>query len=104
MSKEEKAKEKAIEERSNRLKLISKLPVIKSNLQYIAESGSVNGSLMLSIEKLMDEYTESQLTAYKEALREILKMCDTLGIDDHYLFPEVQEAIKLINTESNDSK
>lgn len=57
--------EKAIQERKHRLSLISKLSVIKSNLQYIAESGSINGSLMLSIEKLMNDYTESQLTAYK---------------------------------------
>lgn len=46
----------------------------------------------------------SQLTACKEALREIVKMCDTFGIDDYYLFPEVQEAIKLLKDCPNDSK
>lgn len=74
---EEKAK--AIQARTERLKLISKIPLIKSNILYIAESGSINGSLMLSIEKLMDNYTESLSTEnaqLREALRELVKSID----------------------------
>lgn len=51
------------------------------------------------------EATLSDLRAENERLRhalsEILKMNNTLGIDDHYLFPEIQEAIKILN---NDNK
>lgn len=80
MSKD-KAEEKAraIQARTERLKLISKIPLIKSNILYIAESGSINGSLMLSIEKLMDNYTESLSTEnaqLREALREMVKSID----------------------------
>lgn len=80
MSKD-KAEEKAraIQARTERLKLISKIPLIKSNILYIAESGSINGSLMLSIEKLMDNYTESLSTEnaqLMEALRELVKSID----------------------------
>lgn len=80
MSKD-KAEEKAraIQARTERLKLISKIPLIKSNILYIAESGSINGSLMLSIEKLMDNYTESLSTEnaqLREALRGIIKECE----------------------------
>lgn len=77
----DKAEEKAraIQARTERLKLISKIPLIKSNILYIAESGSINGSLMLSIEKLMDNYTESLSTEnaqLREALRELVKSID----------------------------
>lgn len=80
MSKD-KAEEKAraIQARTERLKLISKIPLIKSNILYIAESGSINGSLMLSIEKLMDNYTESLSTEnaqLREALRELVNSID----------------------------
>lgn len=81
MSKD-KAEEKAraIQARTERLKLISKIPLIKSNILYISESGSINGSLMLSIEKLMDNYTENLSTEnaqLREALREILESFDS---------------------------
>lgn len=82
MSKD-KAEEKAraIQARTERLKLISKIPLIKSNILYIAESGSINGSLMLSIEKLMDNYTESLSTEnaqLREALREVISRYEIL--------------------------
>lgn len=85
MSKD-KAEEKAraIQARTERLKLISKIPLIKSNILYIAESGSINGSLMLSIEKLMDNYTESLSTEnaqLREALREMVDQIDEIGVN-----------------------
>lgn len=94
----DKAEEKAraIQARTERLKLISKIPLIKSNILYIAESGSINGSLMLSIEKLMDNYTESLSTEnsqLREALREIL---DTQFNSDMSHFNAMQKAKQLL--------
>lgn len=89
MSKD-KAEEKAraIQARTERLKLISKIPLIKSNILYIAESGSINGSLMLSIEKLMDNYTESLSTEnaqLREALREAMQALTDISDPIAYL-------------------
>lgn len=40
----------------------------------------------------------------REALRELVNMCNTFGIDEYWLYPEIEEAIKLINNNPDDSK
>lgn len=77
---EEKAK--LIAERNKRLEIIKNIPVNRSNFEYIAESGSINGSLMLDIEKAMDKYQSDTLTQYKEALRELVELTDMIKITD----------------------
>lgn len=76
---EEKAR--LIAERNKRLDIIKNIHVNKANIEYIAESGSINGSLMLDIEIAMDKYRQATLTQYKEALREIIPLAER-GMDD----------------------
>ncbi len=69
-------KSKLIAERNKRLEIIKNIPVNRSNFEYIAESGSINGSLMLDIEKAMDKYQSDTITQYKEALRDIIPLAE----------------------------
>lgn len=117
MSKD-KAEEKAraIQARTERLKLISKIPLIKSNILYISESGSINGSLMLSIEKLMDNYTENLSTEnaqLSDILREIVELTDKMMVsqnDFEYNIASIQrgnaitKAKKLLANTKEDEK
>lgn len=114
----DKAEEKAraIQARTERLKLISKIPLIKSNILYISESGSINGSLMLSIEKLMDNYTENLSTEnaqLSDILREIVELTDKMMVsqnDFEYNIASVQrgnaitKAKKLLANTKEDEK
>ena len=74
-------KSKLIAERNKRLEIIKNIPVNRSNFEYIAESGSINGSLMLDIEKAMDKYQSDTITQYKEALRDIIPLAER-AMDD----------------------
>lgn len=87
------------------------LILLQSEMQEIVsicntDLSAENEQLKFESQNYADLFRASQevVNQYKEALRELVKMCDTFGIDNHYLYPEVQNAIKLLNTESNDSE
>lgn len=40
---------------------IKKIPVIKSNFEYISKTGIINGSLRIDIERCMHEYVQQFL-------------------------------------------
>lgn len=42
--------------------LIQEVDVIKSNLEYIAQSGNINGSLLVSLESKMYEYANQGIS------------------------------------------
>ncbi len=69
-------KVRLIAERNKRLDIIKNIPVNRANFEYIAESGSINGSLMLDIEIAMDKYQQNTLTKYKVALREAIEFIE----------------------------
>lgn len=52
---------------------ISNIQVEKSNLQHIADTGKINGSLLISIEKTMNDYSESQAQDLREQNAELLR-------------------------------
>lgn len=84
---EEKARE--IEKRNKRLEIAKNIAVNKANLLYIAESGSINGSLMLGIEKALADYADEELKAYREALKECIQ-----GYEDARFYFESQTDIE----------
>lgn len=53
---------------------IFNIQVEKSNLEHIASTGQINGSLLLSIEKAMNDYSESKT----QELVRLLKKCKEL--------------------------
>ena len=48
---------------------ISSIHTISSNLEYIAKTGNINGSLLLSIEKIMQDYAHSQTQELVEMVK-----------------------------------
>lgn len=55
---------------------IQKIPVNKANLMHIAETGTINGSLLIEIEKLAVERSNKTLQEYKELIEEIILWCE----------------------------
>lgn len=53
---------------------ISNIQVEKSNLQHIAETGKINGSLLLSIEKTMNDYSRSQTQELQDQNAELVEI------------------------------
>lgn len=50
------------------LKLV---PIIPSNLEHIADTGAINGSLLASLEKAMQAYADQETASLKEQVGEL---------------------------------
>lgn len=57
---------------------ISNTQVEKSNLQHIAETGKINGSLLISIEKIIQDYSQYQTQELQEQNAELVEILKSL--------------------------
>lgn len=70
---------------------ISKIDVCEPNFQYIAKSGKINGSLLISLEKAMQEYATACIKADRERVAEAAR----LHVDDNHLEVDKQSILTL---------
>lgn len=61
-------------------KIISGIPIDAANLKHIAETGKINGSLLVELRKAMDTYAYEQLKPVKKQVDELLKETEDLRI------------------------
>jgi hypothetical protein len=52
-------------------KIIAEIPVNKANLQHIASTGVINGSLLIDIEQAMVKYAEHQKIKFSVAAQQV---------------------------------
>ena len=76
-------------------KLIKTINVDKANFEHIAKTGNVNGTLLIEIERVMEEYTKGKVELL-EALKRLKAACPEtqlpMGGADPY--KELRRAIK----------
>lgn len=86
---------------------ISQIYVNKPNLDYISKTGEINGSLLISIEKAMQDYSQSQTQELVEQNRELVEMLEkSLGaLNDCCMVidseDEVFEHVKTLSSDIN---
>lgn len=72
---------------------IDEIEVNESNLNHIAEIGRINGSLLISIRKVI---TKAQKEAYNQALKDLSDKCEWYRIATHQSVRTVaEELVKL---------
>lgn len=71
--------------------IISKIIINKANLDHIASTGRVNGGLLVSIERAMEQYASSQ---YNKALDDVAEVAKK-HYNEPFLSNIIQELEKL---------
>lgn len=81
---------------------IAQIYVDKSNLEYIAKIGKINDSLLLSIEKIMQDYSQSQTQELTQQNRELVANIqlllqsldhDALGVMSELIIDDLKELL-----------
>lgn len=81
---------------------ISNIQVEKSNLEHIAKTGEINGSLLISIEKAMRDYIQSQTQELQQQNEELVASVqlllqsldyDALGVMSELIIEDLKELL-----------
>lgn len=81
---------------------ISQIHVNKPNLDYIAKTGQINGSLLISIEKAIRDYSQSQTQELIEQNAELVSNIqlllqsldyDALGVMSELIIDDLKELL-----------
>jgi len=57
-------------------KLIKTINIDKANFEHIAKIGNINGTLLIEIERIMDEYAKQESSELLEALNTVFDLID----------------------------
>jgi len=89
---------------SEKRKLIETISISRGNLEYIADNGVINGTLLVEIERVMGEYTNQLQRDHENEYRILRKEWDKVREEKAAIFKEREAREKIITLLENQIK